>query len=110
VFILFLLVPSRDTQQGTPEVLASGASECRRIERRPGIENKSPLGVPATFTSERPVFEAGADDLIVGFDQGKAHFAAANEAFHRKLSPVPQACSAGRPPATPVSYRNYPHD
>jgi hypothetical protein len=70
--------------------LTSGPSESRRIERRPGIENKSPFGVTATFTSERPVFEAGSGDLIVGFDQGKAHFAAANEAFHRELSCIPQ--------------------
>jgi hypothetical protein len=77
--------------------LTSDPSDGRQIERRPGIEHKSPFGVTATLTSECSIFEPGPGELILRFDQGKAHFAAANEAFHGRHSPFPQdaGCQAG---------------
>jgi hypothetical protein len=98
-----LVIPNIQAQHAKTRSAAretSDPTDGRQIERRTGIEDKSPFGVTATLTSERSIFEPGPSELIVGFDQSKAHFAAANEAFHGRHSPY----SAGRrlPGGSPI--------
>jgi hypothetical protein len=60
----------------------SRSSDGGQIKRAPGIENKSPFRVAAAFASKRSMLEPSHGDVIVRFNQRKAHILAASKAIH----------------------------